>query len=60
MEKNKYLKRLELLDKLKKEFEQTVDSIAKAIALETGKPLWESKTESSALVGKIDARSITH
>src|SRR4051812_20972812 len=30
------------------------DEIVEAIAREVGKPLWESKTELSAMIGKID------
>ncbi len=30
------------------------EEIAEAIALETGKPLWESKTEAAALAGKVE------
>ena len=47
--------RMQLFGVLKEEFQKRNNEIAEAIALETGKPLWESKTEASALVGKIDA-----
>jgi len=47
--------RVNLLLKLKEQFQKRSLEIAEAIALETGKPLWESKTEASALAGKVDA-----
>ncbi|MCB9060629.1 MAG: aldehyde dehydrogenase family protein [Halobacteriovoraceae bacterium] len=42
---------------LKKYQEQVLgrkEEIAKAIALETGKPLWEALTESAAIISKVD------
>lgn len=51
--------RIQIFHQLKKEFQNASDKIAEAISLETGKPFWESKTESAALVGKIDA-TINH
>ena len=47
------------LNRLKEEFIKRKTEIANAIALETGKPLWESMTEASALGGKVDA-TINH
>ncbi|MBX3017010.1 MAG: succinylglutamate-semialdehyde dehydrogenase [Bdellovibrionaceae bacterium] len=42
------------LMKLKGVFEAHQDELAMAIARDTGKPLWESKTEVTACIGKID------
>lgn len=36
------------------EIKKRLDEIALAIAYETGKPLWDSKTEAAALVSKLD------
>lgn len=33
---------------------ENIDDIAKLISIEVGKPLWEAKTEASALAGKIE------
>ena len=35
------------------QLEQNKDSLSELIAKETGKPLWEAKTEAAAMVGKI-------
>lgn len=42
------------LIQLKKVFQKRADEMARLISRETGKPLWESKTEASALSAKID------
>lgn len=42
------------LMKLKGVFEAHQDELAQVIARDTGKPLWESKTEVAAVIGKID------
>ena len=42
------------LFKLKKIFQERALEIATVISRETGKPLWESKTEAAALASKID------
>lgn len=42
------------LVKLKKVFQQRAEDMAKIIARETGKPLWEAKTEAAALANKIE------
>lgn len=47
-------KRKAYLLRLKEVFLARAPEIAELIARETGKPLWESKTEASALVNKID------
>lgn len=46
--------RVGYFNKLRKEIEAHGDLFAETIARETGKPLWESKQEASALLGKID------
>ncbi|MCS6837445.1 MAG: succinylglutamate-semialdehyde dehydrogenase [Bdellovibrionaceae bacterium] len=40
--------------RLKEVFIQEADRMALAIARDTGKPLWEAKTEAQALISKID------
>ncbi|MAV90908.1 MAG: N-succinylglutamate 5-semialdehyde dehydrogenase [Bdellovibrionaceae bacterium] len=40
--------------KLKEVFQKHADEMAEIISRETGKPLWEAKTESAALSAKID------
>lgn len=40
--------------KLKSVFTERSTEMAEIIARETGKPLWEAKTEAAALIGKID------
>lgn len=42
------------LMRLKEVFEAHVDEMAQVIARDTGKPLWEAKTEAQALAQKID------
>ncbi len=42
------------LHKLKERFETNKDQLALAISRDTGKPLWEAKTEAAALISKID------
>lgn len=46
--------RANYLKKFQEQVEKRSDEIAMAIALETGKPLWESKTEASALSAKVN------
>lgn len=56
----KFWRRLPLNERinfLKKYQEQVIakqDLIAEAIALESGKPLWEAKTEVASVIGKVD------
>ena len=57
--KTKLDERVSALNRLKEEFIKRKNEIAHAIALETGKPLWESMTEANALGGKVDA-TINH
>lgn len=46
--------RAEYLNRLKELYLAHKDEMAELIARETGKPLWEAKTEAQALVAKID------
>jgi succinylglutamic semialdehyde dehydrogenase len=46
--------RKELLLKLKKVFQERAEEMAQLISRETGKPLWEAKTEAAALASKVD------
>lgn len=46
--------RIELLQTFKKQLLQHKNELAQAISLETGKPLWESKSEVDAMIGKVD------
>lgn len=45
--------RIEYLRKYQEQLLVRQDDIANAIALETGKPLWEAKIEASAVIGKV-------
>jgi len=47
-------KRIQLLKKFQEKVASKKELIARAIALEVGKPLWEAMTEASALVAKVD------
>ncbi len=47
-------KRMEILEKVKQKFEEKEEEFTQVIARETGKPLWESKTEAKAIVAKFD------
>lgn len=46
--------RLNVLTKYKENLSKVKNDMARAIALETGKPLWESLTEANAVIGKVD------
>lgn len=46
--------RANYLKKYQAEVDKRKDEIAMAIALETGKPLWESKTEAAAISAKVN------
>ncbi len=46
--------RINFLKKFQIEVDKRKDEIAMAIALETGKPLWESKTEANAISAKVN------
>lgn len=45
--------RLEIVKKFAEQLAENKDALARAIALETGKPLWEAATEVGAMIGKI-------
>lgn len=45
--------RLEIVKKFAEQLAENKDELANAIALETGKPLWETATEVGAMIGKI-------
>ena len=45
--------RLEIVKKFGEQLGENKEELAKAIALETGKPLWETRTEAGAMLGKI-------
>ena len=45
--------RLEIVKKFGEQLSENKEELAKAIALETGKPLWETRTEAGAMLGKI-------
>lgn len=47
------IERIAFLEAFGTELKQSKDLLAEAISQETGKPLWESKTEVDAMVGKI-------
>ncbi len=49
-----FTERAEFLKKYKEALAKRQDDISEALALEIGKPLWEAKTEASALLGKVD------
>lgn len=51
--------RKEVLLRLHKVFKARADEMAELISRETGKPLWEAKTEAAALAAKIDV-TISH
>ena len=46
--------RIQYLKKLKEVFESKKEALARAISRDTGKPLWEGRTEATALISKID------
>lgn len=52
--KLKIEERINYLKKYQEEVNKRKDDIALAIALETGKPLWESSTEASAVSAKVN------
>jgi succinylglutamic semialdehyde dehydrogenase len=45
--------RLDVVKKFSEQLTENKEELAKAIALETGKPLWETRTEAGAMVGKV-------
>lgn len=52
--KTTFKERIAFLEKYKEIAESKKDEIARAIALETGKPLWESLTEAAAITAKVN------
>ncbi|MBY6187199.1 succinylglutamate-semialdehyde dehydrogenase [Marinobacter hydrocarbonoclasticus] len=46
-------KRVAVIEAFKDQLEANKDTIAQVIADETGKPLWETRTEAAAMIGKI-------
>jgi succinylglutamic semialdehyde dehydrogenase len=49
-----YEERLSLVKAFQTQLKEKAEDIALAIAQETGKPLWETRTEAAAMAGKID------
>lgn len=47
-------KRFSYIEAFKERLKQEQEALAALIARETGKPLWESKTEVAAMIGKVD------
>ena len=47
-------KRMELMRRFSNEVRAEEDAFAELIARETGKPLWEAKTEVAAVIGKVE------
>ncbi|QIZ77838.1 succinylglutamate-semialdehyde dehydrogenase [Ferrimonas lipolytica] len=45
--------RLAVIERFKALLEQNKESMAELIANETGKPLWETRTEAAAMIGKV-------
>ncbi len=52
--KTSFNERIEFLKKFQKAVDARKEDFGKAIALETGKPLWESMTEASAVSAKVN------
>ena len=46
--------RIDVVRAFARQLEDNAETIAETIARETGKPLWESRTEAAAMKGKID------
>lgn len=46
--------RIELVRRFVNEVRKDFDKLAESIARETGKPLWEARTEVEAVIGKVD------
>ncbi len=47
-------KRISILRRYKEIIERDADELARIISKETGKPFWETKTESAAVAGKVE------
>lgn len=46
--------RIALIERFRKALEDNKEDLARSIGEETGKPLWESRTEVGAMIGKVD------
>lgn len=46
--------RIALIERFRKALEDNNEDLARSIGEETGKPLWESRTEVGAMIGKVD------
>lgn len=46
--------RIALVERFRKALEDNKEDLAHSIGQETGKPLWESRTEVGAMIGKVD------
>ncbi|WDI30919.1 succinylglutamate-semialdehyde dehydrogenase [Hyphococcus flavus] len=46
--------RIEIMERYRDLIKRDADDLARLISRETGKPLWETKTEAAAVAGKID------
>ncbi|GAA5186574.1 succinylglutamate-semialdehyde dehydrogenase [Ferrimonas gelatinilytica] len=47
-------RRISVIQAFKTQLEQNREALARVIAEETGKPLWETRTEVGAMIGKVD------
>ncbi|WP_156498832.1 aldehyde dehydrogenase family protein, partial [Oleiphilus sp. HI0079] len=45
--------RVALVERFKEQLQTNTEALADAIGKETGKPLWESRTEVAAMIGKV-------
>lgn len=48
-----FAERLSVVDAFREQLESNKEALACQIGLETGKPLWESRTEVAAMIGKV-------
>ncbi|RAP32089.1 succinylglutamate-semialdehyde dehydrogenase [Candidatus Marinamargulisbacteria bacterium SCGC AG-439-L15] len=53
-------KRIAYIHSFKTVLEKNQDKLSETIAIETGKPLWESKTEVKAMIAKVDISIQAH
>jgi succinylglutamic semialdehyde dehydrogenase len=52
--KTSFEKRADVIKKFGRRLEENRENLARIISIETGKPLWETLTEVSSMIGKID------
>ncbi len=52
--------RIAFVHRYRDALKEDADAIATAISRETGKPLWETKTELASMVGKVDLSIAAH